>query len=475
MDADDSNPNENEGRETGEMSEGAMEEEEPEEEELLERLLPEESEAAEVLIALIDTGVEIQHPAISNSIVGGWNFIDNTDIVYDANQPMQSAHGTHIAGIIAQNSNDNMKIMPLQVFGPYGAYTSDIIAAIIYAEEHGARIANCSFGSGQNNQALREAIENSNMLFSVAVGNGRSNLDEAPENSNYSISMSNGSDSQASEKSLTEIDYSQYVNKIWVVKEWHNGAYTYPSSFFITHIENEEISGKLSTHEVAYPEFFSYSLEPNIYLADLNEVIENNTAECQFSDKDGDTGSIKLEFKDNIEIAATINYDTINFMDKEQYYVHLNEMYGNTQSGKEYLSKLAPMTGNYVFKPHKLADWTADIDNNKTMTYKTELNSWGKVNFVTVWVTGNKPYPTAFLANEYNDILYKFGEPFQVGSEIIGISIEDINNDGLKDIKLIAGFVDYQTGLVGPISEHIKWIFYQMDNGLFYDSGLDMK
>ena len=45
------------------------------------------------------------------------------------------------------------------------AYTSDIIDAIEYAEANGAFVVNCSWGSTDNNRALKEAIEESNMLF----------------------------------------------------------------------------------------------------------------------------------------------------------------------------------------------------------------------------------------------------------------------------------------------------------------------
>ncbi|MEG2039813.1 MAG: S8 family serine peptidase, partial [Hafnia sp.] len=153
--------------------------EEPEEA-LLEELPVEEIEREEIVVALLDTGVDIWHPALSDAIVDGWNFVDDSPYVYDADEPYASAHGTHIAGIIAQNSDEYVRIMPLQVFGSCDAYTSDIVAAIACAEEQGARIVNCSFGSGSYNRALEEAMEESDMLFVAAAGNARSDLTESP-------------------------------------------------------------------------------------------------------------------------------------------------------------------------------------------------------------------------------------------------------------------------------------------------------
>ena len=139
-----------------------------------------DAEARPVTVALIDTAVDIYHEALQSHIADGWNFVNNTGEVFDPALPMSASHGTHIAGIIASVGGESAKIMPLQVFSPHGAYTSDIIAAIYYAEEHGATIANMSFGSTSYNQALYEAMEISGMLFVTSVGNSRSDLGEEP-------------------------------------------------------------------------------------------------------------------------------------------------------------------------------------------------------------------------------------------------------------------------------------------------------
>lgn len=70
--------------------------------------------------------------------------------------------------------------MPLKVFENGKAYTSDIIKAIEYAKDNGATIVNCSFGSSDNNQALKDTMEQSNLFFVCAAGNHRTNIDETP-------------------------------------------------------------------------------------------------------------------------------------------------------------------------------------------------------------------------------------------------------------------------------------------------------
>ena len=139
--------------------------------------------ASSVTVAVIDTGIDHNHPSLSNHILPGWNFPNNTSVTYDASQPLASAHGTHITGIIAGTASAagvNVQILPLQVFADGKAYTSDIIAAIEYAAIRGAGIVNVSFGSTQENPALKEAIASVDALFVCAVGNHRRNFIEQP-------------------------------------------------------------------------------------------------------------------------------------------------------------------------------------------------------------------------------------------------------------------------------------------------------
>ena len=163
-----------------------------------------------VIIAVMDTGLDITHPALAQYIyanpreiagngidddgngyiddVNGWNFADDTGTVYDESLGLEQAHATHIAGIIAgvSNAGDSLapdahiSILPLKVFKNGTAYTSDIIAAIEYADKMGARVINCSFGCAYDNQALKEAMEESSALFVTAAGNARADLDETP-------------------------------------------------------------------------------------------------------------------------------------------------------------------------------------------------------------------------------------------------------------------------------------------------------
>lgn len=157
----------------------------------------------EVIVALIDTGTDITHEDLADAIwinedeipgdgidndgngyiddVYGWNFYDNNNQVF---QGEEDSHGTHGAGTIAAALNEigiagiagnsTVKVMVIKALGGKdGAGTTEsIIRAIQYAEDNGAVICNLSFGTSENNRKLKQVIQNSNMLFVAAAGNG---------------------------------------------------------------------------------------------------------------------------------------------------------------------------------------------------------------------------------------------------------------------------------------------------------------
>jgi len=130
-----------------------------------------------VTVGVIDTGIDVSHSELAGRIVNGWDFYNEDDSVFDEGD---SFHGTQIAGIIGANHDGEgiaglatkARIMPLKFIENGSGYTSDAIAAIEYARSKGISIINCSWGSPEYNQALKDAIEqNPNILFICAAGN----------------------------------------------------------------------------------------------------------------------------------------------------------------------------------------------------------------------------------------------------------------------------------------------------------------
>lgn len=124
-----------------------------------------------VTIAIIDTGVAYENyggydraPDLAGtSFVRGYDFVNNDTHANDDN-----GHGTHIAGTIAQTTNNQTGlsglahgalIMPIKVLDERGAGTyANIIAGIRYAADNGAEVINLSLGGYDHSNALRDAV-----------------------------------------------------------------------------------------------------------------------------------------------------------------------------------------------------------------------------------------------------------------------------------------------------------------------------
>jgi thermitase len=108
---------------------------------------------AGVTVAVIDTGLDLAHPAFAGRLVAGdqmWDFVDNDAVpqeVYVTSTSKGYGHGTSVAGIVAQVA-PNAKIMPLRVLGPDGVGNTDaVVLAIDWAVSHGATVINLSLGT----------------------------------------------------------------------------------------------------------------------------------------------------------------------------------------------------------------------------------------------------------------------------------------------------------------------------------------
>jgi YD repeat-containing protein len=144
------------------------------------------SQGEGVLIALLDSGIETTHTALAGRLdPNAWDFVNKDNSVNDTDWAYEQGHGTHLAGIMVGGNGvegiaSQATLLPLKVFQGGVAYTSDIIEAIEYAEQKGASIANCSWGSRFYNPALKEAMTGSSMLFVTAAGNAAMNIDRHP-------------------------------------------------------------------------------------------------------------------------------------------------------------------------------------------------------------------------------------------------------------------------------------------------------
>ena len=164
-----------------------------------------------VLIAVVDSGVQLTHPDLAEKIwtnpgeipgnhqdddgngkvddVHGWHYYHHyTNLGFlpaeDANVIDDFGHGTHVAGIAAASTNNQTgisgiswgsRILPVKVLDEWGSgWYSDIAAGIIYAADNGAQIINLSLGGEQPSDLLHSAVDyahNHGALVIAATGN----------------------------------------------------------------------------------------------------------------------------------------------------------------------------------------------------------------------------------------------------------------------------------------------------------------
>ena len=146
--------------------------------------------------------------------VVGDDIYDLTDQDYGNSNVRHSkkseSHGTHVAGIIGANRNnnlgmkgvnDNIEIMPIRAVPNGDEYDKDISLAIRYAVDNGARIINMSFGKSfsSNPEWVYDAIKyakKNNVLIVHAAGNDNKDLDNGddknfPNDHKYSDEFTN--------------------------------------------------------------------------------------------------------------------------------------------------------------------------------------------------------------------------------------------------------------------------------------------
>lgn len=135
---------------------------------------------ASTIVAVIDSGLDLTHPEFAGRILPGYDFANEDD------DPMDDVgHGTHVAGIIGAAVNNNLgvagvaggvSLMPVKVLDADGLGTSWWLAqGIVWAADHGARVANVSIGAAFASTYVADALQyasDRNMLVVAAAGNG---------------------------------------------------------------------------------------------------------------------------------------------------------------------------------------------------------------------------------------------------------------------------------------------------------------
>ena len=288
----------------------------------------------EVIVAMVDTGVDYTHSELSGRIwtnddeiasngvdddgngyiddVYGWNFYNNTNVTYTGSE---DNHGTHGAGTIIAKANnnegiagiiqsDNVKVMSVKALGGSegGGSTASVISAIQYAEANGAEICNLSLGTSTNDMALYQTIANSNMLFIVAAGNDSANTDYSPSYpASYDleniISVANlnydGTLHYSSNYGETSVDLAAPGS--YILSTTSNGSYSYMTG---TSMAAPFVSGAAA---------LVYSHYGDISLSDVKQILLSSVTKLESLDGEVLTGGML-----NLSNALSFNLDNLS-------------------------------------------------------------------------------------------------------------------------------------------------------------------
>ena len=275
-----------------------------------------------VVVAVIDTGVDYNHPDLVDNIwvnsreiagdgidndgngfiddVRGWNFVDNNNNPMDLNR-----HGTHVAGIIAAENNGpnngvnligvapDATIMPVRVLGASGGGSSSNIAAgIRYAANNGADVINLSLGGGASSEiesAVQYAAEHG-VVVVMAAGNESSGQSGFPANLanrwGLSVGAVNNNNQMADFSNRAGIAPLDYVTAPGV-------------SIFSTTPNNsyQSLSGtSMATPHVAGVAALILSANPNLTPAQVENIITRTAglAVMNSTESEGSTNNVKL-------------------------------------------------------------------------------------------------------------------------------------------------------------------------------------
>ncbi len=163
--------------------------------------------SSDVIIAVIDTGVDYNHIDLRNNIWTNTGEIPNNgidddnngyiddvrgwDCVNEDNEPLDdNGHGTHVAGIVAAENNYvgtvgvafNCKVMPIKAGNSSGYFiNSDIAQAIQYAYMNGASVINMSFGGSSISLAIEDALVDAYNQCILVAAAGNNSLCNQPD------------------------------------------------------------------------------------------------------------------------------------------------------------------------------------------------------------------------------------------------------------------------------------------------------
>jgi subtilisin family serine protease len=278
--------------------------------------------SSNIIVAVIDDGVDLTHSEFAGRLVSGYDFVNSDN---DANPLSTDGHGNACAGIIAA-ANDGMgvvgvapfvKIMPIKSMENSSGNTSDIIDGIYFAVDHGARVISMSLGGGSYSNAFKDAIiyaNNNGVVVLAAAGNdGTDNQISPYYPSSYENSISVGAMSPCGLRKSTstcdeefwwgsnygDIDFITPGTRIYTTDISGSGGYSstdYTSSFNGTSAATPFAAGIAA---------LILSVDPSLNPAEVRQIMQSASVDIGENGYDSETGYGRLDAFAALQLAQT--------------------------------------------------------------------------------------------------------------------------------------------------------------------------
>lgn len=161
-----------------------------------------------VVVAVLDTGVDLQHPLLAEWIApGGWDFVRSSQTIEDPH-----GHGTFVAGLIRLVAPD-ARLLPVVVLDGQGKGDGWLFGrGLFHAIDSGAKVVNLSLGSTYKAEVVEDALNEAEALGIVVVSAaGNFNRQEPAE---YPAAMSSGLGIAATGPDDVKSSFSNYHPKL---------------------------------------------------------------------------------------------------------------------------------------------------------------------------------------------------------------------------------------------------------------------
>ncbi|WP_201003715.1 S8 family peptidase [Paenibacillus glycanilyticus] len=258
-----------------------------------------------VIVAILDTGVQADHPDLKGKLLNGTNIVDTNAAPND-----DVGHGTHVAGIIGATVNNGEgvagiswynKIMPVKVLDSSGAgSTYSVAQGIIWATDHGAKVINMSLGNYAQAEFLHDAIKyayDHDVVMVAASGNDNTDRPGYPAAYPEVFAVA------ATDASKNKASFSNFGDYIDVAAPGDSIASTYPGSQYAA------LSGtSMASPHVAALAGLIRSINPDLNNEEVMDIMRKSAIDLGNKGKDNYFGYGLIDVDKALKVAS--NYTT---------------------------------------------------------------------------------------------------------------------------------------------------------------------